>query len=823
MEKVDVDPYSALHTVIFRSHFEDNPMPLLSDTPPLIRLTSVKYADGTSTIGNTDDVARIAAELFDQDGDIPNFAGLSALMVTWGQFIDHDLSLTRDASGEFVQVSGLVAPFQRSVFDPNSGSSAENPRMAVNEITATMDASMIYGSTEARTSALRAFEGGWLKNGQLTVAGRELLPLSSDENFMAGTGAAEGPVFLAGDICANENALLTALHTVFAREHNYWAVQLAKEYPAWEDEALFQAARAIVEYEVQSITYRDWISKLLVDAPLSASPAAPTDDRAGQVSVEFSTAAYRIGHTMISSDVRLIDESGTASRDDALLVRDIFFNPDLLREGHLDDLLRGQMATIAQEVDGKLIDDLNFFLRAPNGLTGFSLAALNILRGRDHGLDSYLGARAQLLGDIDVSAIDPADFSVITTVPDLQAALAAVYDSVHDVDLWVGGLIEDRPDGAQVGPLFTYILADQFFRTRAADSSFMQLPDMLSTDILAKVQSTTIRDVILRNTDITALQDDPFLAMDRLPGTDGIDTLTGTGAGEMIFGLWGDDVITAGAGDDLVFGGEGTDVAVHSGARSAYWVAVQQDGVQVADKRVAGDGTDRLSDVETLSFLDGDWSVASVSNVFDLSSDEICDLIELYIAYFDRAPDTTGLIFWASVLSNGMPLEEIAAYFHEGAETRLSYPDPSDTVGFVSSVYHHALGREADRDGLDFWVSVLDTGAVAQADFVMHFLDGVNVPAPSDASIEFLDQRAADGAFLKDKTELGLYFSLIKGMDDVADAQTVMGMYDGSQASLMEAAGQVNIMFDAAMAPDSDAMLLSLIGVVDDPFAGLIG
>jgi hypothetical protein len=798
-------------------------MPLLTDPSALIRLTTAHFADGISAIANTSDAAQIAADLFDQEGDMPNFAGLSALMVVWGQFVDHDLSLTRDASGEMVQVAGLVAPLQRSVFDPDSGTSAENPRVPVNEITPQMDASMIYGSTEARTTALRTFEEGKLEMGEVSASGRALMALSSDDHFMAGTGAAGGPVFLAGDIRANENIALTALHTVFSREHNYWAERLAAQNPDWDDATLFEAARAIVEYEVQAITYRDWIDKLLLETPLAASPLAPTTGtEVGQVSVEFSTAAFRIGHTMVPTAVRALAESGANTQDEPLAVEDIFFNPALLHEGFLDDLLRGQMATLAQEVDGKIIDDLNFFLRAPDGLSGFSLAALNILRGRDHGLDSYLEVRAALIGDVDPAAVDPSDFSVITQDIGQQAALAAVYDRVQDVDLWVGGLIEDRLAGAQVGPVFSHILADQFFRTRAADSSFMMLPETLSGDILEEVQEAKLRDILLRNTEIEVLQEDPFLAMDRLAGTDKNDVLAGTDAGEMIFGLWGYDQITGAGGDDIIYGGPQLDVAVYGATRSAYWVAVEQDAVRITDKRAEGDGRDYLAEVETLSFLDEDWSVDDVSAVFDLSAADLCGIIEIYIAYFDRAPDTSGLIFWATAYAGGMPLEEIAAYFHDQDETRLSYPDPTDASGFVSSVYVNVLGRAVDQGGLDFWTAMLESGAVAQADFVMSFLDGTRAPIQPDETAEFQAEKAQDRAFLKNKVDLGMYFGVIKGMSDVSDGHKMMDIYDGTQDSLMQAAGKIDMMFAAAMTPDSGDVLLSLIGLADDPFVGLM-
>ena len=791
-------------------------MPLLPDAPAMIRLTDATYADGIAGMGTTGDAATIASQLFDQEGAMPNAAGLSAFMVLWGQFIDHDLSLTRDASGEFLTVEGLMAPFQRSVFDASSGTGTDNPRMPVNEITAAMDASMVYGSTMARTTALRAFEDGLLKMGPSSAIGGDLLPLASEENFMAGLEASDSPVFLAGDIRGNENVALTALHTVMSREHNHWATRLAAENPGWNDEELFQAARAIVEYEIQSITYNDWLPHLLGDTSLAASAGVAADE--GQISVEFSTAAYRIGHTMVTSAVRLLDEAGQSTVETPLEVRDVFFNPEPIHQGHLDAILRGQLATLAEEVDAKIIDDLNFFLQAPDGMSGFSLAALNILRGRDHGLERYLEVRAALLGDVDPGTVAANDFSVITSDAADQAALAAVYASVHDVDLWVGGLIEDKADDALVGPVFSHILSDQFFRTRAADDGFMVLPETISQEIREELAGVSVQDILLRTTGIETTQDDPFLAMDRLAGTDENDTVTGGAGAEMLFGLWGDDRLTGGGGDDILNGGKNEDIAVMTAARDSYWVAAGVDGVQVTDKRGQGDGSDWLIEVETLSFLDMDWSAAEIASVFDLAEADICALVEIYVAYFDRAPDATGLIFWAGVMADGMTLDRISAHFHDQDETRLTYPDPDDTAGFVGHVYENVLGRVADPLGLTFWTAMLDSGAVAAEDFVMLFLQGTR----SDAHGDQADQQAADRAYLKDKVELGLYYGVIKGMGDVAEAGAVMALYDGTAESLLQAAGAVETLFDAAMEEGSDALLLSLVGLVEDPFAGMI-
>lgn len=549
-------------------------MPLLANPAPLLRLTDPNYADGVGSLQNGADPVQVAQIVFDQDGNMPNQAGWSALLVSWGQFLDHDLSLTRDASGEFVHVPGLAGPFQRSVHDGGTG--AGDPRQPVNEITPQLDASMVYGSTGARTDLLRSFSGGRLRTSEDPASEHGLMPLAEDGDVMAGAHPGAGPLFLAGDIRANENIGLTTLQTLMVREHNHWADRLTELHPDWSDAQLFAAARSIVEAEIQNITYRDWLPTFLAGneglAPVAAvlSPSTGYDPTVnGQVSVEFSTAAFRVGHTMVASEVPLMDADGQSDPNESLSVMQAFFNAAPLLGGNMDAILRSQAGTTAQEVDTKVIDDLNFFLVNGDGVSGFSLAALNILRGRDHGLASYLDTRAALLGDIDPNAVAAGDFSVITSDAGLQAQLAQVYDSVHEVGLWVGGLAEDRAAGAQLGPLFAWIVADQFLRTRLADDTFGQLSDLLGPEVAAEVAGTGLRDIILRNSDLDYLQPEPFLQSTRSMGSDGADVLAGHAGSDMIMGMdgaddlsggWGHDMLYGGADNDLVSGGGGTDM-----------------------------------------------------------------------------------------------------------------------------------------------------------------------------------------------------------------------------------------------------------------------
>ena len=536
-----------------------NSCPFLANIEAQERLTEARYEDGISeTFSGGADLVQVSMVVFDQDGDAPNSAGLSTLFTTFGQFLDHDMVLTPEDHDEGVlDLVGMPHDIARSAVADEIG---EGETIApFNAVTWQIDGSQVYGSTEARMDDLRSFEGGKLRMQDDTTSASEMLPDADEDSFMAGDIEGDDPVYLAGDIRANENPNLLSLQTMFVRDHNYWAEKLAQEHPDWDDEQLYDAARSIVEYELQKITYNEWLPHLVGDA-VGEDTGYDTDET-GEVSVEFSTAAFRFGHTLVSSSIDRIADDGTD--DGSMALMDSYFNHSPVEDGGIEAIMRGQLSATAQELDTEIVDDLNFFLETPAGVSGFSLAAINMARGLDHGLDSYINVRAQLIGDIAPDTLDPLDFSIITSDEDVQVRLAAAYTDVFQVDLWVGGLAEDAIDGTQMGPLFTHIIADQFTRTRAADETFGELDPALGDAIIAEVQDSTFATIIERNTDVDMVQDDVFVAQDRsLTDADPIDTtwqvdiitLAAKSVNGSVYTHGGDDIVTLSGGTTITGG-----------------------------------------------------------------------------------------------------------------------------------------------------------------------------------------------------------------------------------------------------------------------------
>jgi peroxidase len=199
-----------------------------------------------------------------------------------------------------------------------------------------------------------------------------------------------------------------------------------------------------------------------------------------------------------------LDGRGLAIAEGHLALRDAFFAPQrILDEGGIAPLLRGLARQRCQRVDVLVVDEVRNFLFGAPEVDGFDLASLNIQRGRDHGLPRYNDAR-EALGLARVRS-----FSEVSSDPDTRARLAAAYGSVDEIDVWVGGLAEDRVAGGHVGPLVRKVLIEQFVALRDGDRFWYRRA--LSLDEIRELEETRLSDVIRRNTSIDReLQDDVF-------------------------------------------------------------------------------------------------------------------------------------------------------------------------------------------------------------------------------------------------------------------------------------------------------------------------
>jgi CshA-type fibril repeat protein len=525
---------------------------------------------------NAREVSNVVFKQINESGqhiDKPNAGGFSSLLWVWGQFLDHDLSQTDGGGGP--------APIELPADDPmrdagitqlnfgrsgpmNGTGTGDVAREYANQITSHIDASMVYGSSDAKLAGVKEADGMHLKLDEDGL----LLFASGDPVF--GNGA------IAGDNRAGENAALLSMHAIFAREHNRIVDQIldAGNPGGLTADQIFEAARGRVGVLVQAVTYNEFLPLLIgEDALPEYDDFNPNVNPA--ISLEFSTAIYRLGHTLLSPSIHRLNEDGSTIGIGHLALRDAFQSAGRaqLDLTGVDPILRGMSTTKSQELDTFVVEDVRSFLfNAGGGTFGSDLAALNIQRGRDHGLPTLNEMRIELGLGAHTS------INQITTDQEVRDKLSAAYGGdVDKIDLWVGGLAEDAVGGGMVGETFRLVLIDQFTRLRDGDF-FWNTRLGFSAEEHEALWNTKLADVIKRNSGVVELQDDALLAYNRISGGSGDDTRTGVASERnLIIGNAGADTLTGGDVEDHLSGGDGADVLAGRGGKNVLVGGAQAD------------------------------------------------------------------------------------------------------------------------------------------------------------------------------------------------------------------------------------------------------
>jgi hypothetical protein len=519
----------------------------------LIRLAAAAYSDGISAPSLvTDASARAISNILNNQADPAKPStdiatidqnSLSDFGYSFGQFIDHDLDNSPNgttaisipvAAGDPIGPNALS--LSRSVTDPATGTSTSNPAQQTNAVTSYLDLSQVYGSSQIVADALRTFQGGLLK----TSPGN-MLPYDNTTYFtsaqitalnMANDAHAvpQSQLFATGDVRGNENLELTTLETLFVRNHNAIATVLQKDHPAWTDEQLYQEARKLNIAEYQTIIYTGWIPAVLGPSALPSYTGYNASVNAS-ISNEFSTVAFRFGHSIVSGSIARVNNDSTSIVDvsstgsNISLAQD-FFDPNLLnptglvdpRTGHtstdIGPVLKGEADGVANANDLMAISDIRNLLFGNGGSGGQDLMALDIERARDHGIADYNTLRV----DLGLPAVT--SFSQITSDVKVQQQLEAAYPGgVNTIDAFEGGLAEDHVAGSDLGPLFQAIIADQFTRLRNGDRFFYLNESFNAEELGIMGQGNTLTKVIEANTNITNLQSDIFHFRASISGT----------------------------------------------------------------------------------------------------------------------------------------------------------------------------------------------------------------------------------------------------------------------------------------------------------------
>lgn len=477
------------------------------------RIAEVAYEDGLSAPARSNAVnpREISNLVAAQNESVINDRFITSAWFQWGQLLDHDINRAFDVA-PFEQTSETTRldispefPFFRSPYDPSTGTSS--PRQHVNHVTSFIDGSVVYGISEQHSMSLRTMNGGQMRS--IETPHGELLPLNTDG--LINVPAPTPNFFIAGDVRVNENVGLTSIQTLWLREHNRIAQELAATEFAGRDlsdpevdELIFQRSRQMVTGLLQHITYNEFLpSTIGFNAIETYSGYNPNVNPA--ISNEFSTAVFRIGHSTLPNEL-MIGSDGTT-----LPLADAFFKPEFVQQYGIEGILEGLTLQKMEEVDHQIVDAVRNFL---DDGPGFDLAAINIQRGRDHGLPGYNEMREAI-------GLQPiGSFDELTSNQELAEKFQQIYGTPDHADPWIAMISEDHVPGTMTGETMLACMVDQFTRLRDGDRFWFQ--NVMDQSQIDEIKATRLSDVIERNTDLQ-VQDEVFWTRDTLVFRNGLD------------------------------------------------------------------------------------------------------------------------------------------------------------------------------------------------------------------------------------------------------------------------------------------------------------
>ncbi|WP_046868709.1 peroxidase family protein [Microvirga massiliensis] len=472
---------------------------------------------------------------------------------------------------------------------------------------------------------------------------------------------------IAGDHRADENVALTAVHTVWHREHNFQADRIMALHPEWSDEQVFQAAKIITTAEYQRTVFVEFAGALSGGIPGSSHGfSGYNPDVNPGISDEFAGAMYRVGHSMISETIPFTDSAGN-TQDVPLL--SAFLNPAMFDGndpsthgvGGAAAIINGETHVAHERIDEQVVEVIRSELLG----IPLDLYAANIERARELGLATLNEFRSYVSDNTSLIAQDGQASDYTSRVPERVPSLApyaswaefeanlrgtpaeqaelltlfkAVYGEadihVNDVELFVGGLAEKPYGASQMGSTFTWIFQEQLDRLQDGDRFyyFNQLKE--APLLIADIQSQHFSDIVMRNTGLDHMQYDAFAVSQRidlgdrernhdfstlpvtadkvlvLVGNEHDNAITGTAGNDTIYGEDGNDTVDGGLGLDALFGGNGDDT-LNAGAGPLGIFAYGERGNDIIngnsgdDNMLGGAGSDRIRGGLGKDFLSG--------------------------------------------------------------------------------------------------------------------------------------------------------------------------------------------------------------------------
>ncbi|CAG9809436.1 unnamed protein product [Chironomus riparius] len=525
------------------------------------RLMKARYSDGISappksvTGGELPSARLISLEVFN-DTNILNLKFTQAFM-QFAQMIAHDISniLSAPTQRGCCKDDGKLVPkpdqnclhisvppvdenhsgmkcldFVRSLTnnDMKCPNYPKGPAEQINEATASLDLSHVYGTSKEVLNKQRLFQ-----NGMLAMEKRfnSTWPIH-DPNTKSTcfTENSKETCYISGDSRINQNPTLSVMQILFVREHNRIALELQKLNPHWSDEILFQEARRINIAEFQYIAYYGWFFSIVGVKNLeslgyyfqpSGSEYANDYNATLDFSIfnEFPSGVFRLLHTTIDGHLSKVSESRTL--EEIVRLSDFYHRPKAIEGyGNFDSFLRGMVAQPAQYFDGNYDEEVRSYLFRMQKEFGSDLKALDIQRGRDHGLPNYNELRSYCGLPRATKWEDFADHIPLSDIDNLKK----VYADVDDVEFNVGSSLElPHSPNTMIGITYACILKIQVRAFRSGDRFWFENNDpaaRFTPNQLAEIRKASFSRIICDNTEsIFSLPQNTFLIPNEVNNT----------------------------------------------------------------------------------------------------------------------------------------------------------------------------------------------------------------------------------------------------------------------------------------------------------------
>lgn len=496
--------------------------------------TPVGWTKGLKYRGFEKPAARVVSnDLISTESITPDTI-ITHMVMQWGQFLDHDLDHAIPATSleswegidckkscafsppcfpmevpqgdprvkrrrciDFIRSSSICGSGLTSMFWDTM-----QPREQINQLTAYIDGSQVYGFTEERSRVLRDIrnDNGFLRQGILSSANKPYLPIAGATEVDCRRDPTESNIgcLLAGDIRANEQVGLLAMHTLWLREHNRMAKELRDINPHWDGETLFHETRKIVGAMMQHITYTQWLPLILGSKGFSelGEYKGYNPNLSADISNVFATVALRFGHTLINPILTRLNDNYTTIPEGDLPLGQAFFSPwRLVDEGGVDPIMRGFITSPAkrkrptENLNKELTDKLFTSFHA----VSLDLAAMNIQRGRDHGIPEYNSWR-QHCGLPAAESFE--DLANEITDKGVREKLQRLYGHPGNIDAFVGAILEDQVEGGRIGPTMRCLLIEQFRRVRDGDRFWYENPSTFKSAQLTQIRQASLARIL---------------------------------------------------------------------------------------------------------------------------------------------------------------------------------------------------------------------------------------------------------------------------------------------------------------------------------------